>query len=81
MSSKSTILSPGITVRVIRSHHNMNDHCVGKLGTIDRIVMKGIYRIKMNDGFWLFGSRDLTAVTVFEMLGWDISSQDVRSSL
>jgi hypothetical protein len=72
---------PGTTVRVIRSHHNMNDHCVGQLGTVVSIVMrgefvipnypfkeqvirsKGIFRVRMSDGDFYFGYRDLQIIS------------------
>lgn len=71
--SKKDKLYPGLTVKVIRSHCNMNDYNVGKIGTIEREVMKdNIFRININGEFLLFGKRDLQIVSVYDMLDWSI---------
>jgi len=68
----------GTIVRVMRSHHNMNDHCVGKLGVIKKKIMKNIFFVKMNDGVWGFGTRDLKVITPYDMLDWTSSFSEVQ---
>lgn len=64
-------LSPGTIVKILRCHHIKTEDCVGKLGKVNKIVLKNsIYRIKIEDQFWLFGARDLEIISAYEMLAW-----------
>jgi hypothetical protein len=69
-------LHSGMTVRVIRSHHNLNDDCVGKIGTIENTVLENsIFRVRIEGRFFLFGGRDLKVITTYEMLSWGVEER------